>query len=397
MARLSPEHNEYAVTTLEKIIRIREISQKQLEKQSGISQSEISRIQGKKKIPTKRELEQLFEALGIRLSDIISLVDNLPENLIAYVATPLTGITTDIKKDSALRSFVKRIETIATGGNFKQPGFRFYWPGHYTHPVDHAHVPPRQVYITDRSRASSYNLVIMLCAEPSYGVGQENEIATQAGVPAIRLVPTNLSRMMTGSFVKSSDIPYTGSLESLIRFNEQSFLTALVEIRKAYFMQQALYSGLATFDFGGRLEALVDDRIGSAEFANRIGVNDNYANALFVEPLVVSNPGSILLLKIAKVLGVTVAYLLGETTVDDATFTASMSSWNKWVSETAGLDAQSALHIRDTWAKEYELNREPSIQSHRNRQTLMKKADWNGLYIKESDKKVNANKTPSLF
>jgi len=43
--------------------------------------------------------------------------------------------------------------------------------------------------------------LVIFCGEPSYGVGQENEIATQAGTPAIRLVPPKMSRMMEGSFM----------------------------------------------------------------------------------------------------------------------------------------------------------------------------------------------------
>lgn len=41
------------------------------------------------------------------------------------------------------------------------------------------------MYLIDRSRASTFHFLVILCGAPSYGVGQENEIATQAGVPAI--------------------------------------------------------------------------------------------------------------------------------------------------------------------------------------------------------------------
>ena len=99
----------------------------------------------------------------------------------------------------------------------------------------------------------------------------------------------------------------------------------------------------------------------------------------------------------AKVLGVTVAYLLGETAIDDAVFTASMSSLNKWVSETTGLDAQKVLRIRDTWAEEYHLNRQPSLQSQRNGQKTMSKADWNALYMQNNGKGANAHPGQGLF
>ena len=399
MARLSPEQNEYAVAMLEKLVRMRDISQTWLEEHSGIPQPEISRFLRKQKTPTKEDMEKLFEALGIRLTDVIHSTESLPDTLLAYVATPLTGIANDKAKDGALRAFVQRIDAMAQTQKFSKPGIRFYWPGNHTHPVDHKDVSARQVYITDRSRASSYDLLVMLCVEPSYGVGQENEIATQAGVPAIRLLPEKgISRMMTGSFLHSWNIPYAGSLETKITFDEQRFIVALGDIRKLYFAQKALYGGVATFDFGPRLEELVNDRIGSkTDFAAKIGISPDYVDVLFVEPLVVSNPGSVLLLRMAKVLSVSVAYLLGESTADDTVFTASMSSLNKWVTETPGLDAQTIFSMRDTWTEQYYLNRQPSLQSQRNGQKPMTKADWNALYMQPNGKGIHAKPGNTLF
>src|SRR2546422_4942170 len=100
MARLSPEHNEYAVTMFEKLLEMRGVSQKELEDHSGITQSEISRIKQRQKIPSTKELERLFEAFGIRLSDVIHSVETLPDTLLAYVATPLTGIAKNKAKDT---------------------------------------------------------------------------------------------------------------------------------------------------------------------------------------------------------------------------------------------------------------------------------------------------------
>jgi hypothetical protein len=99
----------------------------------------------------------------------------------------------------------------------------------------------------------------------------------------------------------------------------------------------------------------------------------------------------------AKVLGVTVAYLLGETAIDDAVFTASMSSLNKWISETPGLDAQKVLSIRDAWSEQYDLNRQPSPQSNRNSQKPMTKADWNALYMQANGKGNHAKPGNRLF
>ena len=134
---------------LEKLVRMRDIKQNWLEEHSGIPQPEISKFLRKQKTPTKEDLEKLFEGLGIRLSDVIHSTESLPDTLLAYVATPLTGIAKNPVRDKALRAFVDRIGEITKAQKFQQPDFRIYWPGHHTHPVDHAHVPARQVYITD--------------------------------------------------------------------------------------------------------------------------------------------------------------------------------------------------------------------------------------------------------
>lgn len=127
-------------------------------------------------------------------------------------------ILLDARVNFALRS-------IAEEAQFANPDFDIYWPGDYTHPKNHAHISAPHVYVTDRSRASSHDFIILLCGPPSYGVGQENEIATQAGVPAIRLVPLEgLSRMMLGSFIRTMDITYHGGLQSRITFGIENTL-----------------------------------------------------------------------------------------------------------------------------------------------------------------------------
>ena len=101
---------------------------------------------------------------------------------------------------------VDTIKKIAAREEFVSPCFDLYWPGDHTHPLRHPQFSPSQVYLTDRSRASTFDFVILLCASPSYGVGQENEIASQAGLFAIRLLPKGeVSRMLTDSFLRARD------------------------------------------------------------------------------------------------------------------------------------------------------------------------------------------------
>src|ERR1700722_5624919 len=58
---------------------------------SGVPQSTISKILGKQIDPSEDQLNRLFEALGLRLDNVLS--EWRPKDrLVGYLATPLTGI-----------------------------------------------------------------------------------------------------------------------------------------------------------------------------------------------------------------------------------------------------------------------------------------------------------------
>ena len=225
MSRLKPEQTEYAVTCLRGLIEQREMTQTALASCSGVAQPEISKILHGEKIPGLEQLGKLFKALGLRLSTILQEIDDSPEEILGYLATPLTAVVADGSKERSLTSVVQRLRDVAS--EFSQPGFSLYWPGDFTHPVNDKQIPAKQVYITDRSAASAFDFIVLFCAEPSYGVGQENEISTQAGLPAIRLVPESMSRMMRGSFIRSTDVVYSGSLATSVDFDKTQFQKAV--------------------------------------------------------------------------------------------------------------------------------------------------------------------------
>src|SRR5687767_10747284 len=197
MKELKQEQTEYAVGRLVQIAKSRDFTQTQLEKLSGVKQSTISKIfSGDDYTPSADVLTKLFRALGLKLTDILNESDRLPDEILGYLATPLTGLSD--AADQELRRVVRAIQNITGESQFDAPRFEIYWPGDHTHPKHNIEISANQVYVTDRSRASTHDFIILLCAAPSYGVGQENEIATQGGVPAIRLLPAGISRMMTG-------------------------------------------------------------------------------------------------------------------------------------------------------------------------------------------------------
>ena len=136
---------------------------------SGVAQSEISKILRREKAPSMDQLSKLSKALGFKLSEILHGIDDSPEEILGYLATPLTAVVADGTKERCLTFVVQRLRDIASATEFSEPCFNLYWPGNFTHPVNHKQIPAKQVYITDRSRASAFDFIVLFCAEPSYG------------------------------------------------------------------------------------------------------------------------------------------------------------------------------------------------------------------------------------
>lgn len=203
---LKPEQLSFAVSRLKQLMQSRGVTPAALHRMSDVSQSHISRILSGDHDPGREVLDALFDGIGVRLNDVLNEVDAIPAKMVGYLATPLSAVAGKPQNDQVLRDAVQAVVNTASEAEFISPQFEIYWPGHHTHPTEHPNIPAGDVYLIDRSRASSYDFIILFCADPSYGVGQENEIATQAGRPAIRLIPSKLSRMMKGSFLSAIDI-----------------------------------------------------------------------------------------------------------------------------------------------------------------------------------------------
>jgi transcriptional regulator with XRE-family HTH domain len=388
MKKLTNEQTEFAVATLQKWMDSRGFSQTDLEQVSGVNQSTISKILNRSLAPSADVLKKLFQGMGHKLSDILHETDALGHEILGYLATPLTAVVKDERSDRELTRIVSTLKEIASSAEFADPPFVLYWPGDYTHPVKNPEFPARRVYLTDRSRASTHDFIVMFCASPSYGVGQENEIATQAGLPAIRLVPDSISRMMSGSFIKTTDITFSGSLNEGIAFNHDDFRKALREIRQKYFRFRALFKGINGADFGDRLRRLIDKRSANYEtFADDIGVSLSYVHALMDEHPSVTNPSLRLLKKIATVLGESVAYLIGESEEADPIWTESKATWHTWATTTSGLDAALALRIKDNWCDQYRARKsQPAMASFRRNLHALSKGDWDSRYREEAAK-----------
>jgi transcriptional regulator with XRE-family HTH domain len=116
------------------------------------------------------------------------------EPLHGYVATALTGLDAD-SRDSIMFASSK-IADVA-----KAYDVYVYQPRKATDPLLHKEIDATAVYQLDRRRVLSADLLIVMANRPSFGVGQELEIAASFSVPTILLLRagTKVSRMVTGS------------------------------------------------------------------------------------------------------------------------------------------------------------------------------------------------------
>ena len=71
MENLTRDEVAFAVAYLEKLVTTRGYTQTQLEHLSGVKQSHISKFLSRQLDPTPEVLRKLFQALGLRLDDIL--------------------------------------------------------------------------------------------------------------------------------------------------------------------------------------------------------------------------------------------------------------------------------------------------------------------------------------
>lgn len=110
-----------------------------------------------------------------------------------YFACALT------RGDPSRRQHTEKIGKIVRGCG-EQKGYSVYLPGEHTHPLGAPDLSAPEVYWIDRERVAGSDLLLILADDPSFGVGQEAEIASNAGVPIaiFHSKGVDVSRMLRG-------------------------------------------------------------------------------------------------------------------------------------------------------------------------------------------------------
>jgi len=154
-----------------------------------------------------------------------------PLPLNAYLASALTGL------DKDQRSLVFQLsDTISL--ICEKHGIDLYEPRKKTDPVHHPNVNDKDVFMTDRERVLSSDLLIFLSHYPSTGAGQELDFAYSAMLPII-IISRNtdkVSRMVTGIPTFSVHLQYDEPEELRAMFdNCLDTIKPLIEERKLAF------------------------------------------------------------------------------------------------------------------------------------------------------------------
>jgi len=227
----------------------------------------------------------------------------------AYLASALTDLNEDDRKK--VYDICRQLKSLCA-----RHGVALYLPFEHTDPVAHADISAPAVYERDRKQVVTSDLLLVLCAAASYGVGQENEIAADHGVPVAYLVQKGrcVSRMLLGSDTQKVVIEYEDTPDLLAKVTEflSNDVPSLQKKRAAIGLTQPLQVGQRIHDVRERSDvprkALADLLGVDEQKLARIEENSDEETSVTVGQL----------RDVANYLNLDIAYLLvGATSVTD--------------------------------------------------------------------------------
>lgn len=190
-----------------------------------------------------------------------SIKEHTPVPLRAYIACALTGLSEAqrVSIDEALNV----IEMACKAG-----GLEFYEPRKVSDPLLNPSLTSEQVYRLDRRNILSSDVFIFLANEPSFGVGQELEIAGTALLPilSVALGEKTISRMVLGIPGRMYAVRYDSSADLSDKLSQaiDILLPAMLERKRNMRENQNLsigrnihrlrvQAGLSTMDLAANL------------------------------------------------------------------------------------------------------------------------------------------------
>lgn len=235
-----------------------------------------------------------------------------------YFACALTRADEDEKQ------YLKRVEKMETvariiKSNAQTSNCAIYFPGEHTHPQGAPDLKAHEVYWIDRERVASADLLVIFADAPSIGVGQEAEIAANAGVPIaiFHSAGVNVSRMLRGiagriiaqvSFDDEADLESKAA--NFFKENKNRLHLSRINREREYHLRV----GNRVREIREALHLSVEDLAQKAE------VGDELIRSLESRPEQLTNISLVNLRRIARALNVSPAELVRDQSTKDQEF-----------------------------------------------------------------------------
>jgi len=268
------------------------------------------------------------------------------EPLHGYIATALTGLDTDARDAIIFTS--SKIAQLS-----KEYGLYVYEPRKATDPLLHQDVDPTAVYRLDRKRVIAADMLFVIANRPSFGVGQEIEIASSCSTPIILLVRegAKVSRMVTGSPANIIEEIYYKTPEELERKLRKTLTLNLDKVRKWH----SSVRSIATTHIGHKFVNLRREQgyDSITEFADKIGISPRLLEAF--EQGEYQNIPLYLIEKLAISLGSSLSALLSPVSPHKLLMTSKNDSNIRLLENTAKKlrwDTSTFLELRDDYDRQ---------------------------------------------
>ncbi|MGI8547458.1 MAG: helix-turn-helix domain-containing protein [Gemmatimonadaceae bacterium] len=222
-------------------------------------------------------------------------------SLTAYIACALSNVSEDERAETSRR--VAAVKYVC-----EEEGIEPYFPGDYTDPQEHAHVPAYKVFEIDRTRVKRSDLLVWVGPHPSTGVGQELDIAYNSLIPIVLLYPENspISRMVRGIPGTVVEIAYgeEGDVGA-------AFQSWLITARGLLYARRVAFSDLDENIVGEKIRLLRRLRgMSRKQLADSVGISEDAVVHIEESPDRESDPSLTQLRRIAAVLGTTAGALV---------------------------------------------------------------------------------------
>ncbi|HEV7894096.1 MAG TPA: helix-turn-helix transcriptional regulator [Pyrinomonadaceae bacterium] len=299
-------------------------NQEKLSDMSGLSQSEISKIEnGQPKTLSHETIRKLAKGLEVTPEFLVrgtpfasmfgqaeivpfGTIDSGPP-LTAYFASALTGLTT--KQKAEIAALDQKIDEICN--SYKSYSIALYRPRMNTDPEENRDVPARDVYEIDRERVTTADLLFLAVVFPSLGAGMELQLAHQSCKSVILLKKEGqpLSRMVLGCPVRLEIVEYKRLAELADKVTQA--MDRVLSLAAQTIPPELRPPSDSPDDFGSRLASLREQRKFSQDaLANIVGVDAAYIESLESKPEQITNPSLTMLRRLAKALRVEETYLV---------------------------------------------------------------------------------------